>query len=210
LCGAQAVGGRETGKETTSPSLLQFAAGLHSVSFLHFATHIDELHFGHHHQSQITIMAMRLIAHIIFCLLPVLPLHLLQLLFCFQIVRKLHSLLFCPPAGKEVRQYITRATGDFRGLGRWNSWLIQADPSDYTQMVVAYQVGQAWQGGIRTIYQQHARYMNLRGIPGTPRSLFQADIMAAITKWKERGKRLIIFIDMNEHILHSMLPREFF
>ncbi len=52
--------------------------------------------------------------------------------------------------------------------------------------------------------------MNLRGIPGTPRSLFQADIMAAITKWKERGEGLIIFIDMNEHILHSMLPRESF
>ncbi len=60
------------------------------------------------------------------------------------------------------------------------------------------------------IYQQHARYMNLRVIPGTPRSLFQADIMAAITKWKERGEQLIIFIDMNEHILHGALPREFF
>ncbi len=39
---------------------------VHSVSFLHFATPIDELHFDHHHQSQITIMAMRLIAHIVF------------------------------------------------------------------------------------------------------------------------------------------------
>jgi hypothetical protein len=77
-------------------------------------------------------------------------------------------------------------------------------------MVVAYQVGQAWQGRTRTIYQQHARYMNLMGIPGTPRSLFQADIMAAITKWKERGERLIIFINMNEHILHGVLLREFF
>jgi hypothetical protein len=34
--------------------------------------------------------------------------------------------------------------------------------------------------------------------------------MAAITKWKERGERLIIFIDMNEHILHGALRREFF
>jgi hypothetical protein len=66
LCGTQVVGERETGKETTSPSFLQYAAGLHSVSFLHFATRIDELHLGHHHQSQITIMATRLIAHIIF------------------------------------------------------------------------------------------------------------------------------------------------
>ncbi len=41
-------------------------------------------------------------------------------------------------AGKEVRQYITRATGDFRGLGCWNSWLIQADPCHRTWMIVAY------------------------------------------------------------------------
>jgi hypothetical protein len=113
-------------------------------------------------------------------------------------------------AGKEVRQYITKATGDFRGLGRWNSWLIQADPCHRTRIIVAYQVGQVWQGGIRTIYQQHARYMNLKDIPGTPRNLFQEDMVAAITKWRERGERLLIFIDMNEHILHGVLPKKLF
>jgi hypothetical protein len=59
------------------------------------------------------------------------------------------------------------------------------------------------------IYQQHARYMNLHGIPGTPRSLFQADMVAAIMKWMEKGERIIIFIGMNEHILHGVLPKEF-
>jgi hypothetical protein len=46
-------------------------------------------------------------------------------------------------AGKEVRQYISKTKRDFRGLGRWNLWLIQSDPSHRTKMVVAYQVGQA-------------------------------------------------------------------
>jgi hypothetical protein len=77
-------------------------------------------------------------------------------------------------------------------------------------MIIAYQMGQAWQGGIRTIYQQHAQYMNLKGIPGTPWNLFQEGMVAAITKWRERGERLIIFIDMNEHILHGVLPNKFF
>jgi hypothetical protein len=48
-------------------------------------------------------------------------------------------------ARKELRQYILQSVGNFRGLGRWNSWIIQADPSHRTRMVVAYQVGQAWQ-----------------------------------------------------------------
>jgi hypothetical protein len=55
-------------------------------------------------------------------------------------------------AGKEFRQYILWSVGNFRGLGRWNSWIIQADPSHRTRMVVAYQVGQAWQRGLHTIY----------------------------------------------------------
>jgi hypothetical protein len=35
-------------------------------------------------------------------------------------------------AGKEVRQYITCGVEDFRKLGRWHSWIIQADPSHRT------------------------------------------------------------------------------
>ena len=111
-------------------------------------------------------------------------------------------------AGKEVRQYIAKSERDFRGLGRWNSWLIQSDPSHRTRMVVAYQVGQARQKGIQTIYQQHARYISRHGIPGMPRSLFQDDIVTAITNWINNGDRLILFIDMNEHVLSGTLPQK--
>ena len=52
--------------------------------------------------------------------------------------------------------------------------------------------------------------MNLKGIPGTPRNLVQEDMVAAITKWRERGERLIIFINMNKHILHGVHPKKFF
>jgi hypothetical protein len=75
-------------------------------------------------------------------------------------------------------------------------------------MVVAYQVGQARQKGLQTIYQQHARYMARHNIPGSPRSLFQDDITAAITRWIAKGDRIILFVDMNEHILTGALPRK--
>ena len=111
-------------------------------------------------------------------------------------------------AGKEVRQYISKTERDFRGLGRWNSWLIQSDPSHRTRMVVAYQVGQARQKGIQMIYQQHARYMARHGLPGKPRNLFQDDIVTAITNWINSRDRLILFIDMNEHVLSGTLPQK--
>ncbi len=75
-------------------------------------------------------------------------------------------------------------------------------------MVVAYQVEQAWQSGIRTIYPQHARYMMRHGLLGNPMELFQAAILAAITRWIKSGDRIILFIDMNEHIITGNLPGE--
>ncbi len=68
-------------------------------------------------------------------------------------------------------------------------------------MVVAYQVGQARQKGTQIIYQQHARYMARHKLPGMPLDLFQDDIVTAITKWINKGDRLILFIDMNEQVL---------
>ncbi len=44
--------------------------------------------------------------------------------------------------GKDVSQYIAHTERVFRGLGCWNSWVIQSKPSHRTRMVVAYQVGQ--------------------------------------------------------------------
>jgi hypothetical protein len=75
-------------------------------------------------------------------------------------------------------------------------------------MAVAYQVGQAWQSGIRTIYQQHARYMMRHSLLGNPRELFQASILANITRWIKSGNRIILFININEHILTGNLTRE--
>ncbi len=76
-------------------------------------------------------------------------------------------------AGKEFRQYILRSMGDFRGLDRWSSWIIQADPSHRTRMVVAYQVGQARQRGLLTIYQQYVHYIQAIVLPALQGNCFK-------------------------------------
>jgi hypothetical protein len=40
-------------------------------------------------------------------------------------------------AGKELRQYIKLSIEDSRRLGRWNSWLILANPSHLTKAIAA-------------------------------------------------------------------------
>jgi hypothetical protein len=78
-----------------------------------------------------------------------------------------------------------------------------------TRMVVAYQVGQAPQRGLRTIYQQHVCYIQAHGLSCTQRKLFQQDILSAISHWIENGDRILIFINMNEHILTGYLAKVF-
>jgi hypothetical protein len=74
--------------------------------------------------------------------------------------------------GKELRQYIKSSSKDFRSLGRWNSWLISADPSYLTRVIVAYQVGASKPKGIMTIYQQHLRHIQTNCLGTNPKQLF--------------------------------------
>jgi hypothetical protein len=75
--------------------------------------------------------------------------------------------------GKELRQYIKSSSKDSRRLGRWNSWLILADPSHPIRVIVAYQVGASKPKGVMTIYQQHLRHIQTNRLRMNPKQLFQ-------------------------------------
>ncbi len=52
-------------------------------------------------------------------------------------------------------------------------------------------------------------YIQAHGLPCTPRELFQEDILSAIRRWIEHRDRILIFIDMNKHILTGHLAKAF-
>ena len=77
----------------------------------------------------------------------------------------------------EFLQYARKPSNDFRGLGRWCSWPIYCNPTHSTRIVVAYRTGSGKSKGLRTIYQQQIRYMQLHNITGTPQQLFDKDLL---------------------------------
>ncbi len=85
-------------------------------------------------------------------------------------------------AGKELRQYIKSSSKDSRRLGRWNSWLILANPSHPTRVIVAYQVGASKPKGVMTIYQQHLRHIQTNRLRTNPKQLFQNDLIQALKR----------------------------
>jgi hypothetical protein len=62
--------------------------------------------------------------------------------------------------------------------------------------------------GLKTVYQQHLRYIQSRGLQTDPVSLFDLDLSKQIKEWREQGERIVLVIDVNGHPLHNELYRQ--
>jgi hypothetical protein len=61
----------------------------------------------------------------------------------------------------EICQYarVTKGSNDHRNLGRWASMVFTAHPSQRFRLVCAYNVGKSKPERLKTVYQQHIRYI---------------------------------------------------
>ena len=110
-------------------------------------------------------------------------------------------------ACRELARYARERTKDYRDLGRWCSTLFYADPNHKFRLVSTYNVGQQKPRGDSTIFQQQVRYIQNNDLSHTPSWLFVIDFVAQLQVWQRQGDRLLIFIDMNEHILQGQLSK---
>jgi hypothetical protein len=73
-------------------------------------------------------------------------------------------------------QYVRNNSTDPRGLGRWCSWLFYCNPSHATRIVVAYRPCTGKEKGLKTVYQQHMRYIQTCSLNFNPINLFDHDL----------------------------------
>ena len=107
----------------------------------------------------------------------------------------------------EFIQYARKTTVDSRGLGRWCSWPFYCNPIHVTRIVVAYRPCNRKLKGLKTVYQQHLRYIQSRGLMTDPATLFDANLSKQIKKWRGAGERRVLVIDVNGHPLYNNLYR---
>ena len=110
-------------------------------------------------------------------------------------------------AGGELVRYMKQKGDDFRGLGRWCSSLFYSNPNHRTRVVAAYNVGRQSPKGLKTIYQQQLRHIQTHGLNTSPSLLFLTDFLAQLQVWQRQGDRLLIFMDMSEHVLRGTVAR---
>jgi hypothetical protein len=107
----------------------------------------------------------------------------------------------------ELVRYHKQKGDNFRGLGQWCSSVFYADPSHRTCIILAYNVGRHAPRGDSTIYQQQLRYIQNHGLDSTPLRYFAIDFIAQLQVWQRQGDRLLVFMDINKHILTGRLAR---
>jgi hypothetical protein len=61
-------------------------------------------------------------------------------------------------------QYPRKPSADPKGLGRWCLWPFFCNPTHVTRIVVVYQPCSSKVEGLKTVYQQHVRYIQERGL----------------------------------------------
>ncbi len=107
----------------------------------------------------------------------------------------------------ELVRYHKQKGDDFRGLGCWCLTAFYADPSHHTCIISDYNAGRHAPRGDSTIYQQQLRYIQNHGLDSTPLRLFTVDFITQLQVWQCQGARLLVFMDMNKHILTGCVAR---
>ena len=105
-------------------------------------------------------------------------------------------------------EYSRGTSHDSRKLGRWASWTFHSNPDYRTRVITAYCQGTRKHEGLQTVYTQHLNEINSLGLDTAPYSLFVTDLLHAIRCWRAAGDRIILFIDVNEHVLRGPLSRQ--
>lgn len=102
-------------------------------------------------------------------------------------------------------QYKRKPSVDPRSLGRWCSWPFHCNPIHVTRIVVAYRPCARKTKGLKTVYQQHLRYIQSHGLQTDPVTMFDTNLSKQIKEWRGAGERIVLVIDVNGHPLHNNL-----
>ena len=101
--------------------------------------------------------------------------------------------------------FVKDSNVDHTKLGRWSWCVLEAEGGHRTRVVTAYSPVTNSATGLRTTVQQQWRYIRKKGLKTTPRQMFQDDLINLLRLWREKGDRLVLLMDANDHVVDGEL-----
>ena len=108
-------------------------------------------------------------------------------------------------SGQAKRRMVQRGI-DEKKLGRLARIKFQVKQRHTIRFMSACQCGS--NAGPSTIYSQQKRFLDKAGIDKHPREVFQEDLINLIKRWMSEGDKIMLAIDINEHILERELSNK--
>ena len=104
--------------------------------------------------------------------------------------------------GPLLEQYDHDGAGkDPTGLGRWTVMTFKGSDGITTRVICGYNPCYNKKQGTGTSYQQQRRYFITKQKDTTcPRTKFRQDLVTQLQAWRDKGDRLIVCLDANQHI----------
>jgi len=97
---------------------------------------------------------------------------------------------------------------DTRGLARWSYMTFSDQDGHLTTVIVGYNPCRTTASHTSSSYQLHKAYFTMAEKDMTcPCRRFEADLIAILRLWCSEGRRIIVGLDMNDHVYHSCLGR---
>ena len=111
-------------------------------------------------------------------------------------------------AFEKTATYVDSTGADDTGLGRW-SWLLIRSLNFSVRFISAYKpIPTRTAKKCRTVYMQHRKYWLRRSIDEDPNILFERDLLSQIRKWRQKGERIILTIDLNEDVCSAQFSEQ--
>jgi hypothetical protein len=70
-------------------------------------------------------------------------------------------------------------------------------------IVIAYCPCAGKTEGLKTVYQQHMQYIQLRRLSFNPINLFDHNLSKQIKEWRGKGKQILLMMDINDHPMRN-------
>jgi hypothetical protein len=109
----------------------------------------------------------------------------------------------------ESTSHIKKTGRDSKGLGWW-SWILFSGTNGHsTQVITAYNPCKNNNANLGMTYQQQRQYFITKKEDLTSLLvLFWKHLVKQIKEWHKAGKRIILFMDHNEHVINRPLEKE--
>jgi hypothetical protein len=105
----------------------------------------------------------------------------------------------------DLAAFVKDTGTDHTKLGRYSYFKVEGEPGHVTYFMNAYAPCGNDSVGETTNYKQQSRYIEKKGLKMTPQKMFRDDVLALISMWRERGARVVLMMDANEHVIDGEL-----